>query len=765
MPPVRLQLLGQVRLIYGETVIERFRSRKTILLLAYLALHPGNHSRADLASRLWTEKRRQIDSGAERECDKWSARNNLSQELHLLKQDLKPLGADNPLNLLISVSRETLGIQNSLTTDVGDFYQCLERAADASSRDQRIALYQQAIERYGGEFLPAIPETVVSDGTLEYWLHTERENLADRYEEARRTLSQLRNHQASDAEPRDTVRADDLPDFSALSEPEQSCLRALTLFPGGCMPRQADRVFDVHRAADRLEKLTAKGWVRVEGEGKTRRFYLVEAAQEEAAQRLSRKERRSLQARLLRYYRGLLYEWDRKYVHHSRPLPEEARREMPNMLALLDVCFNDPKLVGLGMHLSAQVPKLQYCYPKDRDALSDIERALEHASQAPQSLYQRLLFVGGHLALARGKIRQAKEYFQREAEYERAKYYSRDPMHLPDTMCLYALCCHHLEEDAEAICNLEEALTLYAERRARPDMIAAALAHYATALETQGRIEDARRALEDALARMAGREPLSVYATTLYQYGCLLHHMGEMTCAAQSLNESWNLREQMGDFVGMAECLRSLGILRAQQGAFAEARSLLKTALTVEPESGNPMGRVATRGMLGWVAFLEGSLPEAEKALTESLQHWQAEGHQRWQGVMTVRLAAVALVQGKWRQSRALCREAIRLCPGRRALLIQASALCTQGRTALWARNCADAEQCLSKSLTLYRSMAHPSGIAECLEEMGLMARLMGREADRERWEAEALALREALGVPVPPVWRAWRERLLSRHA
>jgi tetratricopeptide (TPR) repeat protein len=785
MPPVRLQLLGQTRLVCGEKVIERFRYQKAVLLLAYLALHPGEHSREGLAERLWPdcmpeeERRHNGDPKTQKnehdDEDRNPQRSNLRQALYHLRQDLAPLAeppcanGDAPLEWLLCVRRDTLGIRSdNLTTDVGDFCDCVKRAERAPSLDQRITLYQQAIQRYGGEFLPGIHKSVFPDETLEHWAYSEGVDLAKRYENARRTLEQLLAESSHGTDHRDTDRVGNPipvkpPDYSALSEPERRCLGALTLFPGGCTPKQANRVLGMPRAAQCMEALTGKGWVRCEGEGNTRRFYLPEGAREAA--KLPLRELRSLQARLLRYHRERLYEWDRKYLNNNRPLPDEVRKETINLFASFDACFEEPKLLRLGIRLASHIYSLHNFYPADRDALSDVERVLAHWSHIPERMRWQMLMTGGHLALARGKIGQAKRYFQQAAGYERANHSSDYPLHLVDALCLFALCCHHLEEDAEAIRSLEEALKLQSETRARPDLVAGTLTHYATAFQVQGRVEEARSALEEALPLLTEKEPNSLRAWSLYQYGCLLHHMGEFTRAAQSLNESWLLRERMGDSTGQAECLRTLALLRAHQGALAEARNLLKMALTVEPESGNPMGRVATRGLLGWVAFLEGSLPEAEAALTESLRRWREEGHQRWQGILTTRLAAVALVQGNGRQARSLCLEAIRLSPGTRALLTKASALCIQGRAAICRRSWAEAERCLNDSLSIHQKVVHPIGVAECLEEMGLLARLLGRESESERWEAEALALREAIGAPVPSVWRAWRDRVLCRHA
>jgi len=72
--PWRIDLFGGLRLLRGGTVITRFRTRQTGLLLAYLALYPDqDHPRDALAELLWPEN------------DLETAKNKLRLALHALR--------------------------------------------------------------------------------------------------------------------------------------------------------------------------------------------------------------------------------------------------------------------------------------------------------------------------------------------------------------------------------------------------------------------------------------------------------------------------------------------------------------------------------------------------------------------------------------------------------------------------------------------------------------------------------------------------------
>ncbi len=140
--PWELQLLGRLRAVHGERVVERFTTRKTGALLAWLALHPDRpQPREQLVERFWP------DSAPA------AGRNSLSQALSALRRELeRSVGvtvfeADRDQVELLSVA---------VRTDVAGFRAALRRAegVDAGSTEH-VAALSEAVALYRGELLPA----------------------------------------------------------------------------------------------------------------------------------------------------------------------------------------------------------------------------------------------------------------------------------------------------------------------------------------------------------------------------------------------------------------------------------------------------------------------------------------------------------------------------------------------------------------------------------------------------------------------------------
>ena len=102
----RIELCDGVSVQCGSAKITKFRTQKVARLLAYLALHPGNHSRERLIELFWPELG--LDA----------ARNGLSSTLLYLKKPLeRELG--QPEGSLIQATRTTIGlVPGSFTTDL-----------------------------------------------------------------------------------------------------------------------------------------------------------------------------------------------------------------------------------------------------------------------------------------------------------------------------------------------------------------------------------------------------------------------------------------------------------------------------------------------------------------------------------------------------------------------------------------------------------------------------------------------------------------------
>ncbi|WP_395138249.1 ATP-binding protein [Armatimonas sp.] len=103
----RIQLQDNLRVCHSAALVDKFRTRKAAGLLAYLALHPGNHSREKLMELFWPEL--ELDA----------ARNALSTNLSHLRSAVEK-GLGQPEGALIRATRDTIGLQpGSYTTERG----------------------------------------------------------------------------------------------------------------------------------------------------------------------------------------------------------------------------------------------------------------------------------------------------------------------------------------------------------------------------------------------------------------------------------------------------------------------------------------------------------------------------------------------------------------------------------------------------------------------------------------------------------------------
>lgn len=169
--PLRIELLGWLRIKHGERVISQFRTQKTSALLAYLALNPErHHARESLVDLLWPEA--DLENGLAR----------LSKELWSLRSELKPESGSIGDRAFIT-RRLTICLDSAaFTTDVAEFCSLLDRSSSIADPRKRRDILKKAIELYRGELLPSLYEDFVL---------TQREHLATRYQDALRQLTAL----------------------------------------------------------------------------------------------------------------------------------------------------------------------------------------------------------------------------------------------------------------------------------------------------------------------------------------------------------------------------------------------------------------------------------------------------------------------------------------------------------------------------------------------------------------------------------------------
>lgn len=156
--PIKIEFFGRLCITQGTRVIDRFRTYKTGVLLAYLAYHPGrSHPREELIELLWPE------------CEPLLGRNSLSQSLSSLRHQLEPPGTS--AGEVVHADRNNVRlVPEAFTTDVAKFMSAFERFFTASAETERAALFLDLTNLYRGEFLP---------GFYEDWCVRERERIKD----------------------------------------------------------------------------------------------------------------------------------------------------------------------------------------------------------------------------------------------------------------------------------------------------------------------------------------------------------------------------------------------------------------------------------------------------------------------------------------------------------------------------------------------------------------------------------------------------------
>ena len=166
VPPLHISLLGDFRLISGETLITSIDSPRLQSLLAYLTLHrAAPQARARLAFLMWP------DSTDEQ------ALTNLRNAIHKLRHALPDIDA------FLRIGRQDIQWQAarpdvSWTLDAQEFERALSRTNEAEQAQNFKAAREaltQAVESYQGDLLP---------GCYDEWIIPERDRLRQAFLQA-----------------------------------------------------------------------------------------------------------------------------------------------------------------------------------------------------------------------------------------------------------------------------------------------------------------------------------------------------------------------------------------------------------------------------------------------------------------------------------------------------------------------------------------------------------------------------------------------------
>jgi predicted ATPase/transcriptional regulator with XRE-family HTH domain len=253
--------------------------------------------------------------------------------------------------------------------------------------------------------------------------------------------------------------------------------------------------------------------------------------------------------------------------------------------------------------------------------------------------------------------------------------------------------------------------------------------------------------------------PAALRARALNGAGNLADNQGDFTQARMLKEESLALYRELGDQRGIASVLGDLGIVAAEQGDHVHAQRLFEESLLLYRELGDKHGIARTLGNLGVVAQAQGDTAWAGTLHAENLALARELGYKGSIIRALGNLGEVALAQDDAARAEALLAESLTLARDLGDNWGIASALGNLGSVAYRQGDYARAWMLEAESLALFFKLGHKSAITQTLEGMALLAGAQGNARLGAKLWAAAGAVREALGVPVPPYQHAEYEQ------
>jgi ATP/maltotriose-dependent transcriptional regulator MalT len=309
---------------------------------------------------------------------------------------------------------------------------------------------------------------------------------------------------------------------------------------------------------------------------------------------------------------------------------------------------------------------------------------------------------------------------------------------------------------------------------------------------THNHLSGGRQWLEKALSGSEGRVT-SVRADVLNVLGLLLLKQGDYEQAERRCTESVALYRELGDTVGIAWPLHHLALVALDQGEYTRARSLLEECLTRFSEAGDKIGRAYSLCHLALLYNEQGEYEKASSFAEDGLKLFRGLEHshgisealfclvkvlivsQRGKAVVHPLLeeclalaretgeearmadalyvaARGALSQGAVATARSFIEESLAFsrAKGYRAGIIES--LAVFGQVTAAQGDYAEARALYEESLTLAREMSFKRLIPADLEGLAAIFAAQGEPMRATRLWGAAEALREAIGMPLPPI-------------
>jgi predicted ATPase/class 3 adenylate cyclase len=261
------------------------------------------------------------------------------------------------------------------------------------------------------------------------------------------------------------------------------------------------------------------------------------------------------------------------------------------------------------------------------------------------------------------------------------------------------------------------------------------------------------RELGDAPDEAAALFLLGFVAMARCRYAEARVQLEEAEALFQELDNSWN----------SARSLAYLAQVFAAQGEYGRACALAEQSLKISRALGNK-GRIAVAlCQLAHVRFLaQDDFAEAQELAEQSLALFRELGDMQYIAYLLSLLGEMHLVRNEQTQARELLEESVATFKELGDRWSTAEALLSFARVAASLGELAAASSSYQESVAIAREIDAKNFIASALEGAGAVAAAQNEPEWAARLWGAAQSLRVALGMPMPPVYRADYERALA---
>ena len=222
--------------------------------------------------------------------------------------------------------------------------------------------------------------------------------------------------------------------------------------------------------------------------------------------------------------------------------------------------------------------------------------------------------------------------------------------------------------------------------------------------------------------------------------------MGDNEQAKKYLEESLDLRKEIGDKIGIAESLLSLGNVTNSLGDFELAKNYYEESQDIYKILGSKSGIAATTLSLGNIALNQGDYGLAKKYHEESLFTFKEIGHKYGIALSINNLGDVSLFQGDYELAKKYLKESLDLLKEIGNKKGVAFSINTLGYIVLNQGDYEQAKKYYEESLFIFREIGHKYGIALSILSLGMVVFNQGYSEQAKKYYEESLDIRMEIG-------------------